>query len=371
MKKIYLFIFIIFLVLFLSGLIKIALIYKPKKPALDKELNIFNVKEYLSEEVIRNFEKLFGVKVNLDFFDTDEEMVSAIRTQPDKYDLINVSDDFVVGLKNLKLFSPLDPDKIPNLKYLPLEAKENPYDRGNFYCIPYVRAYDGIAINKKYIQEYDGSASILWDERYKGKISIVNTVEDLLLLTQLYLGYKDHSEFTDPQKLEEAMKLILKQKDLVIGYHSELEQRELLINEKAWIAFTYSTEIQSIKEENPNIEFFAPKEGTVLWADNWCIPKDAPHKEAAHAFLNYLLDPKIAAKNSQDIGALMVNEAMKEYLDPEFRKATEGLDIPQDKEIYKKSRYLSEFSLDIEFRKAINRLVTELGIETTTEESNK
>jgi spermidine/putrescine transport system substrate-binding protein len=333
-----------------------------KIPALEKELNIFNWEGYLSEEVIRNFEEKYKVKVNLDTFEDSSLMLSVVQSQPDKYDLIAAEDDLVITMKKLKLLAPLDHKKIPNLKYLKKEAKENFYDSGNLYCLPYGQGYTGIAINTKYIPDYDGTRSILWDEKYKGKISLPNSGYEVLASALLYLGYRDFEKLT-PEQFEEALNLALKQKDLAIGYHDPITQRELLINEEAWVAYIYSTEIPDVRKKNPNIQFFAPKEGAVLWADNFCIPKDAPHKEAAHAFLNYLLEPKVSAKNSQDLGVLMMNEAMKEFLDPEFAKEMEGLDFPKEKEIYEKSDYYNSKLNLAEALPWINRLEAELEIE--------
>jgi spermidine/putrescine transport system substrate-binding protein len=333
-----------------------------KTPTLEKELNIFNWENYLSDEVIRDFEKKYKVKVNLDTFEDSSLMLSTIQAQPDKYDLVVAEDDLVMTMKKLKLLAPLDHKKIPNLKYLKKESRENFYDPGNLFCLPYVNGYTGIAINKKYIPDYDGTRSILWDKKYKGKISLVNSGYELLVSSLLYLGYRDFEKLT-PEKLDEAVNLALKQKDLALGYHDPATQRELLENEEVWVAYIYSTEIPEIQKKNPDIQFFAPKEGAVLWADNFCIPKDAPHKEAAQAFLNYLLEPKVSAKNSQDLGVLMVNEGMKEFLDPEFAKEMEGLDFPKEKEIYEKSDYYNSKLNLFEFLPWINRLEAELGIE--------
>jgi spermidine/putrescine transport system substrate-binding protein len=366
--------FLVFLIL-ISGGIYLFVNFKPKligkikiSPEkekvlnLEKELNIFNWENYLSEEVIKEFEQKFGVKVNLETFSDSEFMLSKVQSQPDKYDLVMVDHDYVLLMKNLKLLHLLDHQKIPNLKYLKKEARENSYDPGNTFCIPYAHGYTGIAINKKYVSDFDGTRKILWDPKYKGKISMPNNAQEILVSALFYVGAKDPENPTS-EELERAINLALKQKDLVLGYDDPIKQRELLINEKAWVAYIYSTEIGEIKEKNPNVEFFAPKEGTFLWSDNLCIPKDAPHKELAHAFLNYLLDPKVSAKNSQDIKALMPNQAMGSFLDPKFTQVMEGLDFPKEKEIFEKSRYFTNVIFNEEFLKAVNRLDAALEIE--------
>lgn len=332
----------------------------PPLPPSVRELSILIWENYLSEKVIKEFEQKYNIKIKIESFQDSDSMFSAFQTQPEKYDLIVIEDDYVSLLKNLKLLSPLDHTKIPNLKNLKPEARNNSYDPGNLYCIPYVAGYTGIAVNTKYISEYDGRRDILWDEKYKGKISMLNNSQEILFNALIYLGYTEIESLTQ-EKLEEAINLALKQKDLVIGFEDPITQRERLIKEEAWIAYIYSTEILPIKKENPFIKFFAPKEGAFLWADNFCLSKDSLHKEEAHLFLNFLLEPKIAAENSRDIGVLMVNEKMKEFLDPEFLEIAEGLDFPVDNEILSKSKYFGG-TFNPVIRAAVNKLDVELGI---------
>lgn len=328
------------------------------KPLLERELNIFNWEDYLSEEVIKDFEEKFGVKVNLDIFEDSALIFFQLQSQPDKYDLIIVEDDYFQLMKNLKLLSPLDHQKIPNLKNLKKEARENSFDYGNQYCVPYVVGFTGIVINEKYVKDFDGTRKIFWDEKYKGKISMPNNSVEILINAFLDLGYN----LKEPkiEQLKEAKEHALKQKDLVLGYDDPLKQRELLVSEQAWVGYIYTTEIQDVIKRNPNLKFFPLKEGVLLWADSWCIPKDAPHKNLAQAFLNYLLEPEVSARNSQDINVLMLTQGMEEFLDREFLAQTKGLDFPEDKEIFQKSGYITGELLKEEAQIIINQLWAEL-----------
>ncbi len=343
-------------------LITTSFFFSPKKPLpptplKEEELNIFIWENYLSQKVVEEFEAKFGVKVNIDTFEDTDQMFAVLQSQPEKYDLIVAEDDLVVLMKNLKLLSPLDHSMIPNLIYLKEEAKQNQYDFGNVFCLPYVAGFTGIAINEKYVKDFDQTRKILWDENYKGRISMPNNLEEVLTNALFYLGYPINTP--TKEQLAKAIELALQQKDLIIGYDDPITQRNLMINEEAWIAYIYSTEVFPIQKANPNVKFFALKEGVLLWADNWCIPKDAPHKHLAHQFLNYLLDPKVSAQNSEEIGALMVNEAAKNFISPEIKKSLEGLDFPREREILFKSQYFLA-STDPTIREAINLLESEL-----------
>ena len=331
-----------------------------KKLTLEKELNIFNWESYLSEEVIEDFEKRYNVDINLETFEDSTIILQTIQSTPDKYDLIVIADDQVQEMKTLKLLARLEHQKIPNIKNLKEEARENYYDTNNLYCIPYVHGYTGIIVNTKYIQDYDSTRNILWDERYQGKITMPNNSFEILMNALFFLGADlDHPT---QEQLEEAKRIALDQQELVIGYNDPIEQRELMMNEDAWIAYIYSTEYLPLLtiSENTAFKFFAPKEGVTLWADNFCIPKDAPHKNAAQAFLNYLLEPEVSAKNSQDLKVLMVNQAMEKFLAPEFLANTKGTDFPLEKETLLKSTYGS--TLGEEIQVVANQLWSELGI---------
>lgn len=368
-KKIVSLLLILVSLLAILGFFSFYFIFLPKslRPSFPSQrtLTIFIWENYLSENIIKAFEEKYNIKVKIETFEDSDSMFSAFQSQPEKYDLVVLEDDYVALMKNLKFLLPLDHNKIPNLKNLKTEAKNNSYDPGNLYCVPYVTGYTGIAINTKYIPTYDGKRDILWDEKYKGKISMLNNSQEILFNALIYLGYTEPENLT-PEKLDEAINLALKQKDLVIGFEDPISQRERLIKEEAWIAYIYSTEILPIKKENPSIQFFAPKEGAFLWADNFCISRDSSHPEEAHLFLNFLLDPKISAQNSQEVGILMVNEAMKEFLNPEFLEITKGLDFPQDREVLSKSKYFGSTYNPL-IKKAVNQLEAKLGISEVKE----
>jgi spermidine/putrescine transport system substrate-binding protein len=359
MKRVFL---VIFLIIIFGTTIFLIKKFTVKEPTLlhqieEKELFIFNWEDYISKEVIDNFEKEFKIKVHLDTFKSSDEVLPILQSESEKYDLIVIEDDLVSQFKKLKLLSPLNHSKIPNLQNLKKQAKENSYDPGNAYCVPYVNGFTGIAINEKYVKDFDGTRKILWDEKYKGRISLPNLPEEILVNALFYRGYP--LENPNEDQLKEAFELALKQKPLVIGYDDPIKQRELMINEEAWIALIFSTEVLPIQESNPNIKFFAPKEGVLLWADNFCIPKNAKHKEAAHLFLNYLLEPKISAKNSEDIGNLMSNEKMIDFLSSEFKEKTKGLDFPLERETFLKSSYFTGYE-NLEFLKKVNEFVKEM-----------
>lgn len=365
MRKVLILIFFVALVLFCSAFYFL-IFKKHQKPPLEKELYLYNWEDYLSEKVIEDFEKKFGVKVHLDTFDDSDFAFSQIQTQPDKYDLFVIEQDYVYLMRNLKLLSPLDHSQIPNLKNLKPQVKNPPYDPQNQYCVPYVAGYTGILINTKYVKDFDGTRKILFDEKYKGKIIMTNNSTEVLINALFALG-KD-PETASFEDWQEAKELAKKQKELVLGYFDPIKQTELMVNEEAWISYHYSSDVLVPIEKNPHLKFFAPKEGVLLWTDSWCIPKDAKHKRAAHAFLNFLLEPEVSAKNSQNIKIPMPVEGIEKFLSKDFLSKTEGLNFPKEKEILEKSRYFTFQIQSEEIQKIAAELSAELGIGKKEEE---
>ncbi len=322
-------------------------------------LNIYNWEDYLSEDVINDFEKEYGIKVNVDFFEDSDDVLIALREDPEKYDLVIADDDYVEYFAKLRLLEELNHEMIPNIENIDRDAIKGSFDEEIKYCIPYTSGYTGIAFNPEYVEDYDGSRDIFWDEDYKGKITMVNNATEILLHAIYYLGYNPRN-ITDEQ-LKEAEEKALELKKMEILFGDPVQQREWIANEDAWIGYIYSTEVVFIYEEKENVEFLAPKEGAHLWADSLCISKDSQNKEAAHLFLNYLLEKEIMAKNSEDIYALMPGKEIKQYIDEEILEEIMELNLPSDTDILERSTYVNYILLE-EAEKILSNITRELKI---------
>ena len=174
----------------------------------------------------------------------------------------------------------------------------------------------GLAINHKYIKETEPSWAILWNPEYKGKISMLNNMQDVLGAALRYLGYSANS--VDPVELEKAKQLLLTQKPLLRGYEDDLTIKNDLISEKLWASHTYSGSGTAVAAENENVEYFIPKEGGFIWVDNLLIPIGAQHKYTAEVFINYILRPDVSSKIANYNWYANTNEAAKEFTNPEI-----------------------------------------------------
>jgi spermidine/putrescine transport system substrate-binding protein len=336
MKKVYFFI-IIFLAIF--AIVFISFPKKEKKAnetSEEKELFLLNWEDYLSQGIIEDFEKKYGISVHIDTIQSSDEILPILQSSPQKYDLILIEDSVVPLFKDLNFLGEINKKSIPNLIYLKDELRINPYDPFNKFCIPYNKGFTGIVINEKYVKDFDGTRKILFDKNYKGKISLPNMPEEILINALFYLDYPINSP--SQEQLEKALELVKQQKNLGVFYQDPIEQRESLLKEEVWLAYIFSTEFLPIKDLNPNLKFFPLKEGVLLWADNWCLLSNAPHKTASHLFLNFILDPENNAKNAQDIGILPVVNGAEKFLKKEYKETLESsFFIPED--ILKKSQY--------------------------------
>ncbi len=288
------------------------------KNELSPVLNVYNWEDYFGDTTIVDFEKEFGVKVNLQTFDNEDIMLSSIQSDPTKYDIIVASDILVREMIDMKLLAQIDKENIPNLKNIGNEFINPLYDQGNQYSIPYMWGTSGLVINHKYIKEQEPSWSILWNPNYKGKISMLYNMQDVVGAILKYLGYSANS--VNPAELEKARQILLKQKPLLRGYEDNITIRDDLISEKLWAGHNYSGEGSFAADKNKNLEYVIPKEGGFIWVDNLLIPIGSQHKYTAEVFINYILRPDVSAKIANYLWYANTNEAARELTNPEILK---------------------------------------------------
>ena len=315
-KKILIIIVLVLLIGGIFGYIQITKKPEVSEKELSSVLNVYNWEDYFGETTLEDFEEEFGVKVNLEIYEDEEIMISAVRSNPGKYDIIVPSDDVVRTMREQKLLAQIDFENIPNFKNIGDEFKDPFYDPGNKYSVPYMWWTTAIAVNRKYIDETEDSWSILWNPKYKGKISMLNNTSEVVGAALKYLGYPLCS--TDLAQLEEAKELLLEQKSLLRGYEDCITTRNDMISEELWATHLYSGEGCYAADRNENVEYIIPKEGAASGVDNFAIPKESSHKYTAEVFINFLLRPEVSAEISNYLWYANCNEAAREFTDPEI-----------------------------------------------------
>lgn len=303
-------------------------------------LNFYNYSNYIDPQTIPAFETEFNSRVNVDYYSKQDILFAKIKIGVTGYDLIIATDNMLRRFEKHNLLLPLEPEKVPNMKNLMDIFKKPPYDPDHKYSIPYLWGTTVIAYNKKFVTETVDSWKILWNPKYKGKISMLDEKTDLIGCTLKMLGYSGND--TDRAHVEQARKALMEQRPLVKKYTSDTYQDELLANE-TWLCQGWSGDIMQVMESNPDIDYIIPKEGSFIWVDNCCIPRGALHPDTAREFINYLMRPDVGMRNAAHTG-------YPTPLEPSFQllKKTDP-EMAEDERVYpsKKTLGMLEFYKDL------------------------
>lgn len=279
-------------------------------------LHLFNAGDYIDEELLTKFKKETGIEVSMDIFETNEMMYQKVKSGDAGYDLIIPSDYMIEKMTKEGLLQKIDFSKVPNYKNIDDKYKNLSYDPKNEYSVPYFWGTLGIMYNKNLVKEPVTSWNILWDEKYKGKILMLDSVRDSMAVALADLGYSINTTNTD--ELNKAKDLLIKQRPLVKAYVGD-EVKELMVREEAALALMYSGDYLTVKGENENLEYCIPEEGTNKWFDAMVIPKSAKNKEAAEKFINFMLDPENAKQNADAVTYATPNKEAMNLLEDNIK----------------------------------------------------
>jgi spermidine/putrescine transport system substrate-binding protein len=265
---------------------------RPGEHEMTSRLNFYNWSYYVADNTISDFEREYGVRVRYDNYSSNSELLAKLQAGASGYDVTVPSDYMVQIMVNLNLLQPLRFENIPNFENLDERFRNLPFDPENRYSIPYQWGTTGIGINTRFVSEVVDSWDILWDERYRGRISILDDMRSGMVPALKRLGYSVNTR--NAEELRQARDLMIEQKSLVRTYSSETYM-DLLKSGDIWIAHGWSGDIFQVTKENPDVIFIIPKEGSYAWVDNLVIPRGAPNRTTAEAFINYLLRPDVSA----------------------------------------------------------------------------
>jgi spermidine/putrescine-binding protein len=230
------------------------------------------------------FELVYGVKVNRDEYSNDEDMYSGISGGGSDYDLVLPSDNIVAMMTSQNLLQELDHTKLPVLKNFDPDYLDFEFDPGNKYTIPYLVGTDAIVVNTSAVETIPQSWADLWKPEYAGRMVFLDDSRAVIGLTLLTLGYDVNT--TDPAQLEEARNKLLELVPNIKLFDSDSPQTALLAG-AVDLGMTWTGEAFIAQQGNPDIRYIFPTEGVILWQDNWTMLRNAPHVDAAYAWLNY------------------------------------------------------------------------------------
>ncbi len=282
----------------------------PKLEVTSKELNMFTWSEYIPDDIIKCFEDVYGVKVNHDTFASQSEQLAKLERGASGYDVVQPSDDMVQLMVEKDLFAELDKSQLSVMGNFNPAFLNPAFDPDNKYSLPYQGGSTGIVYNSETVKNPPTSYADLWNEEYAGRIIAVDDSRTMITLTLLALGYDANS--TDPAQLDEA-KAKLKELTANVRIFDSDSPKTALIAGEADLGVVWSTEAFNVVIEKPEFQYVYPSEGVILWQDNFSIMKDAPHADAAYAWLNYLNQADVFWMVMRDHSGSNPNAAAVEY----------------------------------------------------------
>lgn len=267
-----------------------------------KELRLLNWSDYMPKEVLEGFEKREGVKVIEDTYDSPEAMLSKLQAGGDsEYDVLITSDYTVGSLVRANTIQELDKSKLSNLSGLDPQFTDPAFDPGAKHSVVYQWGTTGLAYREDLAKGPVDSWAVIFDPaKQVGDFLLLDEMREQVGAALKYLGASANS--TDPDKLAQAQALLLETKKRSQGFSGGTGMRDRLIAGDIAVGPAYSGDILGAQAENPKLKYVIPKEGATLWTDNLVILKKSPNQELAYKFINYLLEPEVAAQISNGIG---------------------------------------------------------------------
>lgn len=281
----------------------------------DKVINFYNWGDYIDPELLAEFEEETGYRVIYETFDSNEAMVAKIRQGGTAYDITIPSEYMIETMLAEDMLLPLNYELLPNVEYLDERFLDLDFDKGNQYSVPYFWGTLGIVYNTKQYEEEEVSTwDALWDPKFLNNILIYDGAREVMGIGLQSLGYSLNE--TDDTALELATVKLKRLMPNIRAIVSDEIKLYLQKNESG-VGITFSGEAATALDGNEDLAYIVPKEGSNIWFDNIVIPKTAKNIEGAHALINFLLRPDIAARNAEYIGYATPNKGAYELLPEE------------------------------------------------------
>lgn len=290
-------------------------------------LKLYLPGEYLGENVISDFEKQFGVRVIVENFDSNEMMYTKLMAG-DRYDVVIPSDYMIERLMKEDFLQPLDKSLIPNMENMDDAVRGMSYDPQNDWSIPYFWGSVGLVYNHENVDpaviEREGW-EILRNTDYAGHVYIYDSERDSFMMAFKALGYSMNTE--DPNEINDAYEWLLQMNNTMSPVYVTDEVIDGMMNGYKDIAVVYSGDAAVVLDENEDMSFYMPSQGTNIWCDAMVIPKNAENPKLAHEFINYMLTYEAAFDNTETVGYTSPNAEV-------FEEMTSSEDLYADNAAY-------------------------------------
>ncbi len=281
-----------------------------KMEVTSQELNLFVWTEYIPVEWKECFSLVYGVKINHDEYSSNEEMYAKLSAGGSNYDLVQPTDYIVSLMIRNGLLQKLDKSKLFILDSLDPAYMNQPFDPGNEYTLPYEAGLDAIVYNADKVTKVPTSYADLWNPEYAGRLVMIDDSRVIIGMTLLTLGYDVNTQ--DPAQLNEAKTKLAELIPNVKVFDSDSPKTALIAGDVD-LGVVWTGEAYTANQENPAFAFAYPAEGSIVWQDNWAIPADAPHVDAAYAWINYTMQGNLFYLMLRDFPYLNPSKSALEY----------------------------------------------------------
>lgn len=280
-------------------------------------ITVFNWGDYIDPDLLKDFERETGITVIYETFDSNEAMMTKIAQGGTTFDVAMPSEYAVARMMEDDMLVPLDHSRLPNMVHIDPRFMDMSYDPGNVYSVPYFWGTVGILYNTEVFDEPPSSWNALWDPALRNDILLVDGAREIIGMGLNSLNYSLND--TNEEHLQEALaklKQLTPNVKAIVGD----EIKMLMTGNEASAAVVWSGDAAEIMDENEDLDYIVPEEGSNVWFDTMVIPKTARNIEGAHLFINFMLDPENAMRNAEYVGYATPNAAALEMLPEDVRE---------------------------------------------------
>lgn len=285
-----------------------------KKQADQKTLNLFAWSEYIPQEVIDGFTQETGIRVQYETYDKNETMLVKLSQSPGHYDLVQPSEYAVEALIRRNMLEPIDFAQVPNVKNLESRFRDLPYDPGQKFSVPYMAGTVGIVVNTDAVKDPIHGYRDVFQSKFNQRIVVLDDNREIVSWAFECLGIPVNE--VTAGNLAKARPLLKQWLPLVRAFNSD-DPKSALAGGDCDLGIVYSGDAARLYQENRKFQYVLPAEGVHQFIDNLCIPKGAPHPDAALKFINYILRPDVSKKISDKFPYTNPNAAARKLLSAE------------------------------------------------------
>jgi len=338
----------------------------------EKVLHVFNWSDYIAEDTIKNFEEKTGIKVTYDVFDSNDVLETRLLAGNSGFDVVVPSASFLERQIKAGVFQKLDKSQLPNLANMDPDVMQRValHDPGNEYSVDYFWGTTGIGYNEAKVKKILGDTPLdSWDFIFDPKqiakfkdcgVSVLDASDEVLKVVLAWMGRDPNSQKEEDLKAAEEKLMAIR--PYIRKIHSS-QYIEDLANGDLCVALGWSGDVLQSRDraeeagQGTVIKYVIPKEGTIVWFDTLAIPADAKHPKNAHAFINYLMEPQVAANNSNFVNYASPVAAALPLINDE---------IKNDPGVYPPPEVKAKLFPSLSYTEDFTRLMTRMWTKFTT-----